>query len=145
MANGFSIEIDSSLTEEEDTIARSLADHFIEVAGPDFSWAHHGGRLFRTGGGYASVTKRGILGLVFGKKEDHQVWIFSGKDLVFRRSSRSRRIFTISRPDILERIDGEPLSLELCHCGRCLTSQQRVRYTKRPDTYTYFSEGSLKG
>ncbi len=143
--NGFSIEIDTVLTEEEDKLAREMADYFVETAGPDLNWAHSPSRIFSTGGGHASVTRRGILGLVFGYKEDHQVWTLSGNDLVFRRSSRNKRIFTISRPDILERVDGEPMRLERCHCGRCATSQQRVRYTKRPETYTYFSEGILKG
>jgi hypothetical protein len=142
---GFTIEIDTSLTKEEDTLARELADHFLSILGPDRSWAHSGSRLFGTGGGHASVLKRGTLGLVFGPKDDYQYWGLTGNDLVFRRSSRDKRVFTISRPDILERVDGEPIQLGPCKCGRCETSQQRVRYKTRPDTYTYHTEGIVKG
>jgi hypothetical protein len=163
---GFRIEIDSFLTKKEDLLARKMADYFIsgaeeteyicyissgskgnkdtKIEKPYLSWAKARG-MFNTHRGYASLTRRGVLGLVFSGDKDGNLKPTKGEDLVFRRSSKGRRIFTISKPDILETVSGEPLQLEGCHCGRCPMSQQRVRYKERPNTYIYYEKGSIKG
>ena len=143
MNQGFRIEIQSDLTEEELSYARKFADWFIRVAKSPTSYADKQGGLSSH-----AFWRRGILGCPIGSAIGvvDKAWIghFNDTNLVFRRHCRNRRVFAAVRTNTLERIDGSPLALDDCICAKH-NGGQRVKYKTRPETEFYHEEGEISG
>ena len=133
MKKGFSVEIQSDLTEDEDKEAREFIHRFVlNTLDNNFEFPIKGS------GGRRSYIRRNVFGDAFS---------FTDRRLVFRRISKKLRRFAVVKPDTLVRYDtGEPITFNkrCCYCPTCLGGV-RVKWKDRPKMYEYVKVGDIKG
>ena len=132
MEEGFQIEIQKNITDDELSIAKKFANEFISKTCRDHMIFYLGGRT----GGYISYIRRGKFGYVINKETG----------LVFRRISRNKRIFGIVKyTELLDKDTNKLPRADMCVCPKhrgCLKVKWK---TKRPETFVYARGGQIKG
>lgn len=128
MKRGLQVQIQLGLTGEEWASAAKFVREFLDGLGPkcDYSkWSR---------GGWKSSIKRNCYGYQIHKT-----------DLVFRRISKSRRVFGVVRKDTLQAA-GTDLTTDACPCPNC-QGMQRVVWKDgvKPEMVVVETIGDIKG
>jgi hypothetical protein len=131
MNKGFSIDIQSGLTPEEDEVARTYAEEFtMNALYDDFKYP------YRTRGGHSSYLRRGT----FGNMIDDE------KRLVFRRISRRLRKFAIVKADTMVDNEGNEVVMKQCRCPKHRGGTRVIwRDQQKPNMYNHIKVGKIKG
>lgn len=135
MNKGFRIEIERGLSAEEKALAREYADNWaMKVIENNCSWRA------QTKGGWLSYLRRGTFGHWVNGIQTSK----SPEELVFRRISKSKRIFGIMRASHLRHLDGSEINTKQCMCPRHLGGT-RVTVPNPPEMKQFIEYGEIKG
>ena len=132
MKEGFQIEIQKDITDDELSAAKQFANEFISRTCRNYMVFHLGGRT----GGFRSYLRRGRFGYLISKETG----------LVFRRITRNKRIFGIVKyTELSDKETNRLPKMNMCMCPKH-RGGLKVRWAnKKPETFVYARVGEIKG